>query len=479
MDAMETRSFKHFVGGEWVGSEKTRDVVYPWDGSVVGTVQLAGPESVERAIEAAVHVADELARTPAHRRAAWLEGIVDGIRARRDTLVDLIIHEGGKPRRFAEGEVARAIQTFTLGVEAARSLGGEVIPIDAVPSGEGRIGITRRFPKGPVAAITPFNFPLNLVAHKVAPALAAGCPLVLKPADETPLSSLVLAEIAEEAGVPAGAFNVIPCEVADAAPLTEDRRIQVLTFTGSARVGWQLKRQAGKKRVLLELGGNAAAIVHADADLDHAVERCAYGAFAHAGQVCISVQRVYVHRSVYEPFVDALTAAAKDTPVGDPDDGATVCGPLRADQDADRLERWITEARDAGATIRCGGERHGRIIPPTVITGADPKLPISCQEAFGPVVVVYPYDDLDAAIAEVNDSDYGLQAGIFTNDLAATFRAFERLAVGGVIHNDVPTFRVDHMPYGGVKDSGMGREGVRYAIDDLTELRVLVLKPRA
>ena len=479
MEGMETRTWKHFVGGQWVGSRKTRDVVYPWDASKVGTVALAGPESVERAIASAVHVADELARTPAWRRAAWLEGIVDGIRARRDELVDLIVHEGGKPRRFAEGEVARAIQTFTLGVEAARSLGGEVIPIDAVESGEGRIGITRRFPKGPVAAITPFNFPLNLVAHKVAPALAAGCPLVLKPADETPLSSLVLAEIAEQAGVPAGAFNVVPCEVEDAAPLTEDPRLKVLTFTGSARVGWQLKSRAGKKQVLLELGGNAAAIVHADADLDRAVERCTFGAFAHAGQVCISVQRLYVHRGIYEQFVDRLVAAAEDTPTGDPDDAATVCGPLRADIDADRLEQWITEAREAGATIRCGGTRNGRMIPPTVITGADPRLPISCQEAFGPVVVVYPYDDLDAALDEVNDSDYGLQAGIFTNDLAATFRAFERLEVGGVIHNDVPTFRVDHMPYGGVKDSGLGREGVRYALDDLTELRVLVLKPRA
>lgn len=476
---MEERTWPLFVGGEWIDTGAVRDVVYPWDGSIVGRVRLAPPERIEEAIASAARVAPELARTPAWKRAEWLDAIAAGVRQRRDELVDLIVHEGGKPRRFAEGEVARCIQTFTFGAVEARRMGGEVIGLDAVPAGEGRLGVVRRFPVGPVAAITPFNFPLNLVAHKLAPAIAAGCPIVLKPADETPLSSLVLAEIVADAGVPAGALSVVPCEVADAAPLVEDPRIRLLTFTGSARVGWDLKGRAGRKRVTLELGGNAAVIVCEDADLDLAVERSAYGAFAHAGQVCISVQRVYVHRSVAGDFVERLVARARDTATGDPGDEATIAGPLRADEDADRVMAWIDEARAAGATVRCGGERDGRLVTPAVITGADPALKVSCEEAFGPLVVVWPFAEMDEAFDRVNDSPYGLQAGIFTRDVANVLAAFERLEVGGVIHDDAPTFRVDHMPYGGVKASGLGREGLRYAIEDMSEPRLLVMRGAA
>jgi acyl-CoA reductase-like NAD-dependent aldehyde dehydrogenase len=473
----ESDLHRPFIGGRAVEGETRIEIRAPWDGRVAGTVALAGPDQIQAAIASVAAAAPGLADTPAHRRAEWLEAIAGGIRRDRDALVRVLVAEAGKPVKLAQIEVDRAIDTFTFGAVEARRAGGEVIPLDAVAAGEGRIGMTRRFPVGPVAGISPFNFPLNLVAHKLAPALAAGCPLVLKPADQTPLTALRLARIAAEAGVPAGAFDVVPCDVADVGPLIEDERLRALSFTGSAKVGWSLKGRAGRKRVLLELGGNAAAIVHADADLDLAANRCAFGAFAYAGQSCISVQRVLVHERVHDAFVERLLAQTEEVKVGDPADPDVVVGPVRSDADADRLMGWIDEAQARGARALCGGTRQGRLIAPTVLVDVDPDLPIACDEAFGPVLVVDPYRDLEDAFRRVNRSRYGLQAGIFSRDIGVVMRAFAALEVGGVIHDDAPTFRVDHMPYGGVKASGLGREGVRWAMDEMTEVRILALRP--
>ncbi|MDF1563314.1 MAG: aldehyde dehydrogenase family protein [Deltaproteobacteria bacterium] len=473
MSAIEMKLFHSGAFHEGVGR---RSVLRPFDGSEVGSVHLAGPEQIEAALASAAAAAPALRETPAHQRAAWLDGIRQGIAARRERFVELIVAEGGKPRRFAEGEVARCLTTFSFAAEEARRIGGEVLPFDAVPTGEGRLGIVRRFPVGPVTAITPFNFPLNLVAHKLAPALAAGCPVLLKPADETPLCAGLLAEIYAEVGVLPGALAVLPCEVKDAAPLTADERVRLLSFTGSATVGWMLKGLAGKKPALLELGGNAAVIVHEDADLEQAVERCAFGAFAHAGQVCISVQRIYVHAAVHDRFLEALVERTKALKCGDPSDPEVVVGPLRADRDADRILEWVRDAEAAGAVRHCGGEREGRVITPMVFTGVDPSARLSCEEVFGPVVVVHRYEDWEEALARVDDSPFGLQAGVFTRDVGRVMEAHRKLEVGAVIHDDVPTYRIDPMPYGGVKGSGLGREGLRYAIEAMTEPRLLVLR---
>ncbi|RMG21487.1 MAG: aldehyde dehydrogenase family protein [Deltaproteobacteria bacterium] len=468
-----------YVGGTWVPGSGEREVRSPWDDRIVGSVALAGAQEIEAALAAASNARPDLARSTAFERAAWLEAIARGIREREADFIDTLVAEGGKPVRFARGEVARAIETFTFAAAEVRTLAGEVLPLDAAKNGSGRIGIARRVPAGVVTAITPFNFPLNLVAHKMAPALAAGCPLVLKPPDETPLCSLMLAEIVSGLDVPAGGVNVVPCEVEDARPLVEDPRPAVLSFTGSAAVGWSLKAKAGRKRVLLELGGNAAAVVHSDADLELAAERCALGAFAHAGQVCISVQRIYVHAPVYERFVEALVARTQALGVGDPRDEETVVGPLRADRDVERVMAWMAQAEAAGGRRRCGGVRDGRVLTPSVWTDVPETQPLACDEVFGPVVVVYPYERFEEALRRVNASEYGLQAGVFTRDVGRLWHAFEALEVGGVIHDDAPTFRVDPMPYGGVKKSGLGREGLRYAIEAMSEIRLLVMRPGA
>ncbi len=466
--------FKPFIGGKFIdGTGGTRKIRSPWDLHVTGIVELASPEDIEAAIASSAAAKGPLARAPAWRRAQWLEEILAGIRRHEDALVRTIVAEGGKPIKLASLEVRRAIDTFSFAAEEARRIGGEVIALDAVPAGEGRIGITRRFPAGAVAAITPFNFPLNLVAHKVAPAIAAGCPTVLKPADQTPLTALLLARIVSDSGAPAGTLDVVPCDIAHAGPLIEDDRLRVLSFTGSAEVGWALRARAGKKRVLLELGGNAAAIIHEDADLAHAAEKCSLGAFSHAGQVCISVQRILVHEKIAERFIDLLLSKTRDLACGNPSDPNVVVGPMRADADADRVMSWIEEARTNGANVLCGGTREGRMVAPTILGDVDSDLPIWREEAFGPVAIVATYRDAEEAFQRTNSSSYGLQAGIFTNDMSVLMQAFHCLDVGAVIHDDAPTFRTDHMPYGGVKASGIGREGVRYAIEEFTEPRLL------
>lgn len=471
-----TETHLPIIGGRRIDCATRREVRSPWDDSLVGIVGNAGPMEILAAIDSVTEAAQIMARAPAHKRAEWLDAISAGLRRHEDSLVRSIVAEAGKPLELARLEFRRAVEVFSFASGEARRIGGEVIPLDAMAGGEGRIGLVRRVPVGPVAAISPFNFPLNLVAHKVAPAIAAGCSMVVKPASQTSITGLQLGAIALEAGLPAGAVDVVPCSSSDASALVSDDRIRALSFTGSDSVGWDLKAKAGQKRVLLELGGNAAAIVHDDAELDHAAARCAFGAFAYAGQICISVQRVLVHRRVLEPFLEKLLAATKSTVVGDPSDPSVTVGPVKSDADAERIVSWIDQAKDGGAKVLCGGERDGRVIAPTVMTDVDHSSPIWAEEIFGPVVAVAPYQDIEEALQMANRSRYGLQAGIFSQDTAVVTKAWERLEVGAIIHDDAPTFRMDHMPYGGVKSSGMGREGVKYAMEEMTEMRLLALR---
>jgi glyceraldehyde-3-phosphate dehydrogenase (NADP+) len=383
--------------------------------------------------------------------------------------------EAGKPIKAARTEVERAIFTFNVAAEESTRIYGEYLPLDWQEFTAGRWGIVRRFPLGPIAGITPFNFPLNLVAHKVAPAIAAGCPLVLKPAPQTPLTALLLAEAVQQAGWPDGGLNVLPLSNDDAGLLVTDERIKLISFTGSAAVGWQIKKNCGKKKVVLELGGNAGVIVHSDADLAYAADRCVAGGFAYAGQTCISVQRILVERTAFAKFTDLLLEGVKKLKIGDPLDDSTDLGPLIRESDAVRASDWIQEAVRGGARLLCGGQRRGPVLDPTVLTGTRPEMKVNCQEIFAPVVTVEPYDDFNQALKQINNSPYGLQAGLFTRDAKLIFNAYEELEVGGLIAGDVPAFRIDHMPYGGVKDSGLGREGLRYAIEEMTEPKLLVM----
>jgi acyl-CoA reductase-like NAD-dependent aldehyde dehydrogenase len=383
--------------------------------------------------------------------------------------------EAGKPIRDALVEVDRASLTFRLGAEEAERLGGEVIPLDLMASSKGRIGITRRYPAGPVAAISPFNFPLNLAAHKLAPAIAAGCSIVLKPPSKDPLTMLTVAEIVEEAGAPAGSVSILPMSRALGDRLVADDRFAVLSFTGSPAVGWPMKARAGRKKVVLELGGNAAVIVDRTANLAWAVNRITVGSFAYAGQVCISVQRIFVHDDIFDAFVERFRAAAGTLRLGDPLDAETDLGPMVDAKAAARTQAWVDEAVAAGARVLLGGHADGTFFPPTILVDVPLNAKVCTEEAFAPLVVLARFSDFDAAVAQANDSRFGLQAGVFTNDLGNALRAFDGLEVGGVILNDVPTYRIDNMPYGGVKDSGLGREGLRYAIEDMTEIRILVV----
>jgi glyceraldehyde-3-phosphate dehydrogenase (NADP+) len=471
------RSFDLMIGESQAEDVTKTTIRSPYDGAEIGEVAFAGPRELENAVRIACDAFYIISREPVHERAKILRAISQGISDRVEELAAIIRDEAGKPIRFAKGEVQRAVNTFSVAADEALRMEGDLIPLDTVQGGEGRIGLTRRFPIGPILAISPFNFPLNLVAHKVAPAIAAGNSVVLKPASQTPMSALILGEIALDAGLPRGVFNVVPCKRDTADRMIEDTRFKKLTFTGSAQVGWDLRARAGKKKVTLELGGNAAAIVEPDADVDFAAKRLALGAFAYAGQVCISVQRIYVHQSVAAEFTDRLVASAREEALwGDPADPKVVCGPLIDTENVDRILEWIDEARAHGASVLCGGDHHGNIVTPAVLVDVDPTLRIAAEEAFGPVVVLDSYSTLDEAIAKVNDSKYGLQAGIFTSNTDSVFKAFNEIEVGGLIHNDYPTFRVDPMPYGGVKDSGFGREGLRYAIEEMTEPRLLVIK---
>jgi acyl-CoA reductase-like NAD-dependent aldehyde dehydrogenase len=472
------RSFGFFLNGDWNTHGREAVVTSPYDHSVLAVISEAGSDDVEVAIESAVQAFAVTRKMTSQQRADVLHKIVEGITSRREEFARTICQEAGKPIRTAHVEVERAIYTFQLAAEESTRIYGEYIPLDTLESAAGRWGLVRRFPLGPVFGITPFNFPLNLVAHKVAPAIAAGCPIILKPAPQTPISSFLLAEVVQEAGWPEGALAVMPLSNEDAGILVADDRIKLLTFTGSAAVGWQLKNQAGKKRVTLELGGNAGVIVHSDADLPYAVQRCVAGGFSYGGQTCISVQRILVHASLFEKFTEQLVQGVRKLKSGDPMLETTDVPPLIREQDAMRVTEWIDEAVKAGAKLLCGGKRKGALVEPTVLTDTTPNMRVNSAEIFGPVVTVESYETFDEAIGIINNSVYGLQAGIMTHDARLIQTAFEELEVGSVIVGDVPTFRVDQMPYGGVKDSGLGREGLRYAIEDMTERKLLVMALR-
>ncbi|UCF77955.1 MAG: aldehyde dehydrogenase family protein [Candidatus Eiseniibacteriota bacterium] len=466
------------LGGEWVKTDEVLEVRSPYDGSVVAEVCRPSAQHVEKAASAAVGAFETMRRLGSYERSGILEKVSAGIARRAEELSRALSLEAGKTIRDARVEVARASNTFKVAGEEARRIGGEYISLDWIPGSDGRFGITRRFPVGPVLGIAPFNFPLNLVAHKVAPAIAAGNSVVIKPASSTPVCALMLGEILLEAGLPAEAISVLPCKASVAEGMVADERFKVFSFTGSSEIGWRLKTLAGKKKVTLELGGNAAAIVDREVPLEGAAERCVRGGFSNAGQICISVQRICVQEDVYEPFVDLLVACTKALVVGDPIDEKTDVGPLIDRAAAEKTEQWVQKALKGGARALTGASRDGNLYQPTVLVDVVPKMEVSCCEVFAPVVVVTRFSEIEEAIEQVNDSDFGLQAGIFTRRLDAALEAFERLEVGGVIVNDVPTYRVDHMPYGGVKDSGFGREGLRYAIEEMTELRLLAFNTR-
>ncbi len=450
----------------------------PWTGEEVGRVPLADEAAAEQAVLACVRAQARLAALSSHERKTILARTARALEAKAEELARLIAREAGKPITLARAEVARGVATFEMGAEEATRIVGEVMPLDVTAATRGYSGSWVRVPAGPVLAIAPFNFPLNLVAHKLAPALACGCAVVLKPPPQAPLTSMLLAACIREAGAPEDAVQVLPCEVDVAERLVRDDRFATLSFTGSAKVGWHLKAIAGKKRVLLELGGNAAAIVHDDAPLDWARDRIVSAAFGYAGQVCIKVQRLYVHRAVADAFVDGLVERSRAMEPLSPLDPKAVCGPMIDEGNARRVQAWVDEAVAAGARLLCGGKREGNRVWPTVlaIEGAGRGLKVVDEEVFGPVLTVHRYDAWSDALAMADGGRYGLQAGVFTDSRARVAQAFAGLHVGGLIVNDVPTFRVDSMPYGGTRDSGLGREGVRFAIEEMTERKLLVVR---
>jgi glyceraldehyde-3-phosphate dehydrogenase (NADP+) len=465
--------FGLLLGGARLETGRLLEVRSPYDGSAVGAVHLAGPAEIEAAIAAATAAFAVTRRLPAWKRSAILEWVAGAVARRRDELAETIALEAGKPIRLARLEVDRATFVLRVGAEEARRITGEILPLDWLPGTEQREALIRRVPLGPIAGITPFNFPLLLVAHKAAPAIAAGNPVILRPGPRTPISALKLGQIILDAGWPAQALAVFPCSNEDTLRLVEDERIKLLTFTGSAAVGWMLKQRAGRKRVTLELGGNAAVIVHADANVEYAAERVAAGGFAYAGQSCISAQRIYVHDAVYARFRDAIVARARALTAGDPLDETKDVGPVIDTAAADRIGEWIDEARRAGGTVLAGGGRQGSIWEPTVVEGAPATARVNCREVFAPLVSLTRYTDVAAAIAAANDSDFGLQAAVFTYDQRVVDAAVDGIEAGGIVVNDSSTFRVDHMPYGGVKQSGFGREGLRYAIEEMTEMKLV------
>src|ERR687883_315914 len=465
---------KLLVGGEWIETGDWLDVRSPYSGDVVGRVAKAGADDARRAIDAAEDAMRE--PLPAHKRAEILVRVAAALGRRHEEAARLVSAEAGKPLKTARVEAARAMSTYTFAAVEARKLAGEMVPMDASQAGEGKLAFTLRVPIGIVGAISPFNFPLNLVAHKLAPALAAGCAVVLKPASQTPLSALLLAELEEEAGLPPGWLSVVvgpSAEIGDV--LVEDERVRALTFTGSGQVGWKLRERAPRKRVNLELGNATPVVVAADADLDEAATKLAANAFSFAGQSCISVQRIYVERSAYDGFLERFLPQVEALKVGDPADEDTDVGPVIDEGARERILEWIEEARAGGASVLTGGDLEGELIRPTVIADAAPDLKVSCEEVFGPVCTVNAVDSLDEAVELANGTSYGLQAGVFTRGLREALEAARRLEFGGVTINEAPTFRADQMPYGGVKRSGDTREGPAYAVRELTEERLVVV----
>ncbi len=472
------RNSKLYVAGEWITEKESMPVTDKYTGETIGTVPLASKETVDRAIAAARAAFPSWSRTPAHKRFRILEKAAHLLDENKEELAAIICREAGKAWKYSLGEVSRAVETFQFSAEEAKRIHGETVPMDASTAGEGRVGYWLRCPVGVVAAITPFNFPLNLVAHKVGPALAVGNTLVLKPASTTPLTAIRLAEILEEAGVPGGAFNVVVGSGGTVGEwLTVDPRVAKITFTGSPPVGEQIIRKAGLKKVTMELGNNSGTIIEPDADLDAAVPRCVVSSFANSGQVCISLQRLYVHKDVAKEFTKRFLAETKKLKVGNPIEKDCDVGPMIDEKEAVRAESWVREAVAQGAKVLIGGKREGRVMQPTVLANVRPEMKVMCQEAFAPLVSIYEYDSFEDAVRMVEDSPYGLQAGIYTNDLRKAMKAVDRINVGGVMINDTSIFRVDHMPYGGNKMSGLGREGVRFACEEMTAIKMVMIKP--
>ena len=448
-----------------------------YSGEVATRVAMADAAAIAAAIAAAVEAAEPMRRLAAYERQAVLDHCVRRFQERADELAMSLCIEAGKPIKDSRGEVARLIDTFRIAAEEAPRIYGEVLPMDVTPRARAYTGMWKRVPIGPCSFISPFNFPLNLAAHKMAPALAVGCPFVLKPASLTPVGALLIGEILAETELPRGAFSILPCRRDGAEQYTTDDRLQLLSFTGSPEVGWDLKARAGKKKVVLELGGNAAVVVDETGnDLADAVERIVFGAFYQSGQSCIGVQRILAHEAVYDDLRDRLVAATRQLVMGDPKDERTFIGPMISESEAKRLHGWIESAVARGAKLLCGGARQGAMLEATLLEDVPPSEEVVCKEAFGPVAVLSRFRDFDGALAQVNDSVFGLQAGVFTRDLYRAQHAWDTLEVGGVLIGDVPSFRVDHMPYGGVKESGLGREGVRFAIEEMTEIRLLVVR---
>jgi len=473
---MLRETYPMYVGGEAEAPNHDLAVVDKFTGEVATRVPLADAATIERGIALAADAVPAMAALAAYERQKVLMHCVRRFEERAEELALALCIEAGKPIRDSRGEVTRLVDTFRVAAEESVRMTGEVLPLDISPRARDYSGMWKRVPIGACSFISPFNFPLNLAAHKVAPALAVGCPFVLKPASLTPIGAILIGEVLAETDLPPGAFSILPARRDGADLFTTDERLKLLSFTGSPEVGWDLKVRAGKKKVVLELGGNAAVIVDADADLEDAVSRIVFGAFYQSGQSCIGVQRVLVHEDVYESFRKKLVEATRALRSGDPKDEDTFIGPMISEKEAMRLGGWIEAATAAGATLLCGGGREGAMLEATLLEDAPRHLDVVCQEAFGPVAVLARFSDFDAALDEVNDSAFGLQAGVFTRDLYRAQRAWNRLEVGGVVIGDVPSWRVDHMPYGGVKDSGLGREGIRFAMEDMTEIRLLVLR---
>ncbi len=473
---MLAKSYPYYLANKAVYANEDLKVLDKYSGEVATVVAMADSSVIDSAIAASVKAAEPMAKMAAYERQAVLDHCVKRFRERFDELAEALCIEAGKPIKDAQGEVTRLIDTFRIAAEESTRIGGEVIPMDISPRAKGYTGMSKRVPIGPCSFISPFNFPLNLAAHKVAPAIAAGCPFVLKPASLTPIGAIIIGEVLAETNLPEGAFSILPCRRDGAALFTEDDRLKLLSFTGSPDVGWALKARAGKKPVVLELGGNAACVVDHDSDIEDAVSRIVFGAFYQSGQSCIGVQRIYVHENIYAEFKEKMVAATKALKMGDPKDPETFIGPMISVNEATRLDNWVQEAVAGGADLLCGGKRDGAMLEATLLEGVGTNQNIRDEEAFGPVAILDSFNDFNAVLKDINTSKFGLQAGIFTRDLYKAQKAWDTLEVGGVVIGDVPSWRVDHMPYGGVKDSGIGREGIRYAIEDMTELRLMVIR---
>jgi glyceraldehyde-3-phosphate dehydrogenase (NADP+) len=466
--------YKIYLAGDFVATDNALEVHNPYYEKAFAKTYLAGKEELEKAIVSAEKVTKTMRDLPSFERYEILMQIAQGLKDNLNEIAQILSDESGKPMRYAKGEIQRSIQTFTVAAEEAKRLPSEVMSLDWTPAGKGKNGVVRYFPVGLVAGISPFNFPMNLAVHKIAPAIAAGCPIILKPSTNTPLSTLALAKIIDKTSLPKGAISILPMSREEGNQLVTDDRFKLLSFTGSPYVGWLMKAQAGRKKVLLELGGNAGMVVTKSADLDLAVAKAAIGGFAYSGQVCIHAQRIYVAKEIFDAFAQKFIEVVNNLKVGNPTEDSTEISAMIDENNAKRVEAWVNEAVEEGAKVLCGGHRKGTYYEPTVLSDTKPKMKVCALEVFGPVVTLEEFADFKEVIDEVNESEFGLQAGVFTNQIDEMDYAFTNLEVGGVIINDSPIFRVDHMPYGGIKDSGLGREGLKYAIQEMMEARILV-----